>query len=97
MKKIIIFGSDAFAQVAHFYFTKDSPYDVVAFTAHERFLKNKELFGLPVLPFETIETNYPPSKFSMFVAIAYSKINHVRAKVFEEAKSKGYNLVSYVN
>jgi len=97
LKKIIIFGNDDFAQVAHFYFSQDSDFEVVAFTVHERFLKDKELFGLPILPFETIETIYPSSKFSMFIAIAYSKVNKVRAKVFEEAKSKAYNLVSYVN
>ena len=97
MKKIIIFGNEDFAEVAHFYFTHDSPYDIVAFTVHERFIKNKELFDLPVVPFEKIETIYPPSEFSMFIAIAYSKINKLRAKVFEDAKSKGYHLVSYVN
>ena len=97
MKKIIIFGNESFAEVAHFYFTKDSPYDIVAFTVHEHFIKNKELFNLPVVPFEKIETIYPPSEFSMFIAIAYSKINKVRAKVCEDAKSKGYDLVSYVN
>ena len=97
MKKIIIFGNEDFAEVAHFYFTHDSPYDIVAFTVHERFIKNKELFDLPVVPFEKIETIYPPSEFSMFIAIAYSKINKVRAKVYEDAKSKGYDLVSYVN
>jgi sugar O-acyltransferase (sialic acid O-acetyltransferase NeuD family) len=97
LKKIIIFGTDDFAQVAHFYFSRDSDYKVVAFTAHERFLKQKTLLGLPVLPFEKITSIYPPSKFSMFIAIAYSKVNKVRARVFEEAKSKGYRLVSYVN
>jgi len=97
LKKIIIFGNEEFAEVAHFYFTKDSPYDVVAFTTHERFIKKKELFGLPVIPFEKIEEKYPPSEFSMFVAIGYSKVNKVRARVFDEAKSKGFNLVSYVN
>ncbi len=97
MKKIIIFGNEDFAEVAHFYFTHDSPYDIVAFAVHERFIKNKELFDLPVVPFEKIETIYPPSEFSMFIAIAYSKINKLRAKMFEDAKSKGYHLVSYVN
>jgi len=97
LKKIIIFGNEDFAEVAHFYFTHDSPYDIVAFAVHERFIKNKELFDLPVVPFEKIETIYPPSEFSMFIAIAYSKINKLRAKMFEDAKSKGYHLVSYVN
>lgn len=96
-KKIIIFGPGDLGQVVHFYLTNDSSYEVVAFTAHKDKIKIDELFGLPVIPFEEIEQKYPPSEFSMFIAIPYTNLNQVRAKVFQEAKTKGYNLISYVN
>jgi len=31
MEKVVIFGTEELAQVAHFYLTHDSPYEVVAF------------------------------------------------------------------
>jgi len=96
-KKIVIFGPGDFGQVVHFYLTHDSPYKVVAFTAHEDKIKNRELFGLPVIPFEDLEKQYPPSEYSMFIAIPYTNLNQIRAKVFEEAKQKGYQLISYIN
>ncbi|MGB6464517.1 MAG: acetyltransferase [Nitrosotalea sp.] len=97
MKKTIIFGTSDFAEVAHFYLTHDSDYDVVAFTTHKEYIKSKELFGLPVVQFEDIEKTFPPSEFEMFIAVAYSKINKTRAEIFYQAKAKGYKLLSYVN
>jgi sugar O-acyltransferase (sialic acid O-acetyltransferase NeuD family) len=97
MKPIIIFGTGDLAQVAHFYFTHDSPYQVVAFTVDSDYLSSSEFGGLPVVSFKNIETVYPPAEFDMFVAISYAKLNTVRARKCAEAKDKGYHLVSYVS
>ncbi len=97
VKKVVIFGEGEFAEVAHFYLSNDSEYEVVAFTVNEKNIKNKELFGLPVVPFENIESTFSPHEFSMFIAIGYSKVNKTRANIFNQAKSKGYDLISYVN
>jgi len=97
MKKVVIFGTGDFAQVAYFYLTNDSPYEIVAFTANKDSIKEKELFGLPVIPFEEVENHYPPDRFGMFIAIGYSNVNKVRANKYYEAKTKGYELISYMN
>lgn len=97
MKKVVIFGNSNFAEVAHFYLSNDSPYEVVAFTVNQKNIVQDKFHELPVVPFEDIENLYPPDSFSMFIAIAYSQINKVRSKFYEEAKSKGYELISYVN
>ena len=33
----------------------------------------------------------------MFIAIGYKNVNKLRAKIYTEAKGKGYELISYVN
>ena len=96
-KKILIFGPGDFGQVAYFYLTKDSEYQVVGFTAHKNKIKDEKLFDLPVIPFEEIEQKYPPDEFSMFIAIPYTNLNQIRAKIFSEVKQKGYELISYIN
>lgn len=96
-KEIIIFGPGDFGQVAYFYFVNDSKYKVVGFTAHRDKINNNELFNLPIIPFEEIEKKYPPEKYSMFIAIPYTNLNQTRAKIFDEVKGKGYELISYVN
>jgi sugar O-acyltransferase (sialic acid O-acetyltransferase NeuD family) len=97
MGKIIIFGTQKFAQIAHFYLTNDSPHDVVALTADAAFIKEKQLMGLPVIPFEEIERHYPPDEFKMFITVGYRNLNALRATKYSEAKKKGYELISYVN
>ena len=52
MKRLVIFGSQAFAQIAHYYFENDSEYTVAAFTVDRDYLKESTFQGLPVIPFE---------------------------------------------
>jgi sugar O-acyltransferase (sialic acid O-acetyltransferase NeuD family) len=96
-EKVVIFGTEKMAQLAHFYLTKDSPYEVVAFTVDEEFIGEKELMNLPIVPFEKIDKAYPPDRYRMFVAIGYKKLNTLRAGKYMEAKKKGYQLISYMS
>ena len=96
MKKVIIFGTGELAQRIFFYL-KDSDDQVIAFCANKSKINKEELFGLPVVAFENIEKKFPPSEFSMFIALAYSEMNKKRTKFFNEAKNKGYKLYSFIH
>ena len=52
---------------------------------------------MDVVPFESIETMYPPEHYAMFVATGFKGVNKVRAKIYENCKSKGYTLVNYIS
>ena len=97
MKQLIIFGTGAFAEVAHFYFNHDSLYSVEAFCADTQFIRQAEFKGLPVLPFQDVEKSFSPAEFELFVAIGYTKLNRNRAAKCKEAQEKGYRLASYVS
>ena len=97
MKKVIIFGTSNFGEVVNFYLTHDSDYDVAAFTVNKSELSQKNFLDLPVVPFETIENEYSPNDYAMFIAVGYTKMNKIRAKLCQDAKKKGYELISYVN
>jgi len=96
MNKVIIFGTGDIGQLAYYYMTHDSPFEVIAFCADDAFIKSSKFLGLPVVPFEKVLHIYPPDDFDMFVALSYSKLNETRAKKYYEAKAKGYKLISYV-
>ena len=96
MKKVVIFGTGELAQRIFFYL-KDSDDQVIAFCANKSKIDKEELLGLPVIAFENIEEKFPPSEFSMFIALAYSEMNKKRTKFFNEAKNKGYELYSFVH
>ncbi|WP_392891451.1 acetyltransferase [Pseudomonas migulae] len=96
-KKLVIFGGGQIAQLAHFYFSTDSSYDVVAFTVDPEFLTESTLFGLPVVSFDDVADLYPASEHEMFVALSYSKQNSNRAEKFAAAKALGYMLATYIS
>jgi sugar O-acyltransferase (sialic acid O-acetyltransferase NeuD family) len=98
MAKIIIFGVQDFAQLARFYFSHDSDHEVVAFSVNEDYLPAGRNFdGLPVVPFETVESTYPPSEFKFFAPMSPKRMNKLREAVYKEIKKKGYQLISYVS
>lgn len=96
-RKLIIIGDTAFAQIAYEYFTHDSPYEVVAFSVEQAYLKEKAMFGLPVVPFETLEHTYAPAEHSFYAANVYTQLNRLRARLYETAKQKGYKPASYIS
>lgn len=97
MAKIVLFGNGQVASVAYFYLTHDSPHEVVAFTVDREYIKEDRLFDLPVVPFEKVESLYPPGEFNMLVMVSFANVNHLRAAKYYEAKTKGYDLITYIS
>ena len=96
-KKVVIIGDRAIAEVAYEYFTHDSYYEVSAFTVEREYLKRDTLLGLPMVPFEDVESVYPPTGHDLFVALGYGQMNRLRSRLFQAAKAKGFALASYVS
>jgi len=96
-EKLVIIGDGETAEIAYEYFTNDSNYEVVGFSAERDFQKNQTLFGLPVVPFEEMERFFDPKSHRGFVAVSYTQLNRLRSRLFNTAKQKGYALCSYVS
>lgn len=96
-KPLIIFGAGDIAQLAHYYFTTDSDYEVVAFTVDADYVTENEFCGLPVVPFEELASRYLPDKHDLFVALSYAKLNQVRKEKYLAGKALGYRIASYVS
>jgi len=95
--KLVIFGSGDMAELAQYYFNNDSAYEVVAFTVDADHLTTETSFGLPVVSFETLNEQYPPQEYDLFIALSYSKLNQVRKDRYKSALTMGYSLASYIS
>ena len=95
--KLVILGDSAFAQVAFEYFQYDSPYEVVAFSIDQAYIKRDSLFGLPIVPFEQLEQHYSPAEHNFYAAFIYTQLNRLRTRFYRAAKDKGYRPASYVS
>lgn len=97
MSQIVIVGAGEVAEMACEYFTHDSPHEVAGFAVEKAHLTRDRLAGLEVVPFESMETAFPPDRFAAFVAISYTQLNRVRARLYAATKARGYRLESYVS
>ena len=97
MSRIVVFGAGDIARLAHYYFTRDTEHEVVAFTVNQAYRREGSFLNLPLVDFETIRMSYAPSACKMFIALSYARMNKLRAEKYFEAKALGYELVSYVS
>jgi sugar O-acyltransferase (sialic acid O-acetyltransferase NeuD family) len=97
-RPVIIFGNRDFAQLAYFYMLNDSYYrdrfEVIGFTVNKEFIDKNKTEDKKLIPYETIEKTHPPKDVSLFIPV---NDNRLREKLYKEAKSKGYTLISYVS
>jgi len=97
MSKVVLFGSGQIAELAHFYFTHDSPKTVAAFTVDGSFVKEDTFLGLPVVAFEDVARAFPAADHEAFVAVSYAGMNALRAEKFRRMRTEGYVLAHYVS
>ena len=94
---LVIIGAGEFAEIAFEYFSNDSPYEVVGFAVERDYLSRNSIAGLPVVSYEELEILFPPERHSAFVAVTYTQLNRVRARLYRETKRKGYECARYVS
>lgn len=97
LRKLLIIGDSAFAEIAYEYFTWDSDYEVVGFSVERDFLKRDSLFDLPVIPFDELADRFDPQHHSFFAATVYTQKNRLRSRLYLEAKERGFTPASYVS
>jgi sugar O-acyltransferase (sialic acid O-acetyltransferase NeuD family) len=101
--KVVVFGTLDFAELAHYYLTNDSDYEVVAFTKHSDYITDDTFkprgseIEYDVIPFEDLEKIYPPNEYLLFAPMSGIKMNTVREAIYREGKQKGYEYISYVS
>lgn len=98
MKKLIIFGIKDLAELAWYYFTTDSAYEVVAFAVSKEYLPEKKVFHeLPIIDIKNIEKEYSPEAYDFFVPMTPREMNKKRKMIYQLIKEKGYNLATYIS
>ena len=79
------------------YFEKWSPHQVAAFAVEPAFLKRELLLGRPVISLDEMLSRFSPDNHMVFVAVIYTQLNRLRARLAETAKVMGYQLASFIS
>jgi sugar O-acyltransferase (sialic acid O-acetyltransferase NeuD family) len=96
-QKIIIIGTGPQAQIARDYFVEFSNYNILGFACHNQFKESDEIYGMPLIAIEDLLDKYSPDDTEAFVAIGYKNMNKMRQSVYEEIKSLGFRLASFIH
>lgn len=97
MADLVIFGAGDIAELAAFYFRREGRHRPVAFTVDGAYVKEPSFAGLPVVPFEELPGRFAPASHMAFVALAYARVNALRAEKCAAMEAQGYALASYVS
>lgn len=97
MRKCIIFGANDFGSMLKFYIEKYSDIRCEAYTLDYQYITKRTRDSIPVIPFETIQTIYPPDKYIVFLAIGYRKMNDIRKEKYLQTISKGYKVENFIH
>ena len=69
----------------------------MAYTVDKAYLESDTYDGLPAVAYEEVEKAYPPTEYTMVIALGYKKMNQIRQQKFEDAKRKGYRIENFVH
>jgi len=96
-KQLVIVGDGQMAELFCSQFSHATGYRVAGFAVDRDFLRSDRRLGLPVVPFEEVESHFAPESFHAFVAIGPVKNNTIRAARFLAMRQKGYRFASYIS
>lgn len=94
---LVICGLTPFAGMVAHYFETLMNYEVVAFTAHERFIRAPVFEDRPIIPVEQLAGRFAATETRFFAAIEYKWLNSARVQVMEELKKLGLQPASFIH
>lgn len=95
MRNLIIFGDTPFAERVFKYINFEGKDKVIAFTQEKNFISKKELQGLPVIPFEKLDS--VEESLEIVLGIGYTKMNKLKEKIYDMCISNGYKIATYIS
>jgi sugar O-acyltransferase (sialic acid O-acetyltransferase NeuD family) len=97
VEKVIIYGNESMARDSFYFLKYYSDYEVVGFTVDRAYVGSGTLFKLPVTPFDTVETAFPPNSHKMLIAVGYVQNNRIRKERYNQSKEMGYRLINSIS
>lgn len=94
MKKIIIYGNGKHAEQIAFLISYYKLGKVASFTIENKFINNKSLMNLPIIPFENLKVVFHPQEYDIFIAVGAQKMNQIREEIYYKCKDQGYSLTN---
>jgi sugar O-acyltransferase (sialic acid O-acetyltransferase NeuD family) len=97
LEKLILFGNKTMARGMYLGLKNNPRYEVVGFTVDREFLEGDRFCELPIVPFDSVRSAFPPEEHKMHIAVGFIQNNKVRKERYLSSKEMGYELVSFIS
>lgn len=97
MADVVIFGAGNAAELLTFHLRRIGEHNVVGYTVDADRLDADTFEGRPLVPWENLEAQFPPSQVQLFAPIGYAKLNTIRQQRFSDGRSRGYRFITFIH
>ena len=97
MADIVLFGAGRIAEVAKAYIDLHGADRIVGFTVDRDYCKAETFAGLPLAPWDMLESRFPPAEVKLLGPLSYQRLNDLRMERHLEGKARGYAFTSFVH
>ena len=98
MKNVVLFGIGQFSETVSAYLALDPDITIVGYTVDAAYQGDvTEFLGKPVIPWEQLETRFPPQDVLLFGPISFRDGNRFRRDRFLDGKARGYRFLTYIH
>lgn len=97
MADIVIFGAGQIAEVAKVYIEAHGEHRIVGFTVDAEYARLDKFAGLPLVPWQRLETSFPPDQVELLGPLSYRRMNELRRDRYYEGKARNYRFASYIH
>jgi len=97
MSDIVIFGAGQIAEVAKVYIDAHPEHRIVGFTVDAQYATADSFHGLPLVPWEDLESVFPPGQIELLGPLSYRRLNEFRRDRYLEGKARNYRFASFIH
>lgn len=96
-KDLFIFGNGEIAELADYYFSTDSPYDVRGFIVGDEYFSNDSFNKKIVIKQSEFIKKYPANTNKVFIGLSYLELNRNREAAYNFFVENNYEVASFVS
>ena len=100
MRNLVIYGDGIHAERICHYIETEKVDNIIAFTNEEARITRTIIMNHPVISLSELKNRLGEKgieDYSLVIAYGYSQMNNIRKKVYNECKSMGFSIASYIS
>lgn len=96
-KNVFIFGNGEIAEIADYYFTNDSGFNVMGFIVSDDNYSSSTFNGRCVVSSSDFVKEKSPNEASVFIGVSYAQLNSKRDQAYRFFSQNGFNFATYIS